>query len=197
LELQLLTGDHAERAHTVAQALGLLQESQQLPQDKLAAINELSQQGGVAMVGEGLNDAPALAAADVGVALGCGADVSRDAAGVCLLADDLRLFPWAVELARRTNQVVMQNLFWAFLYNGCGIALAATGRLNPIWAAAAMAVSSLLVIANSLRLNQFPDLPALAQAESAPSEVQVVEDSRPPSEALPVSLDRKAMAIVP
>ena len=99
--------------------------------------------------------AGALAAADVGVALGCGADVSRDAAGVCLLGDDLRRFPWAVGLARQTGRVVKQNLFWAFTYNCIGIALAATGRLNPIWAALAMAVSSLLVVVNSLRLGAY------------------------------------------
>ena len=157
LELHLLTGDDARRAVAIGQLLAIKTESNQLPDEKVAAIKALAARGSVAMIGDGLNDAPALAAADVGVALGCGADVSRDAAGVCLLADDLRRFPWAVGLARQANRVVKQNLFWAFTYNCLGIALAATGRLNPIWAALMMAVSSLLVIANSLRLSHYPD----------------------------------------
>ena len=162
MELQFLTGDGAPRADALGEQFSVATESDQLPEDKVAAVRELAQRGCVAMVGDGLNDAPALAAADVGVALGCGADVSRDAAGVCLLADDLRKFPWAVGLARMTCSVVKQNLFWAFTYNCIGIAMAATGRLNPIWAALAMALSSLLVVANSLRLGHYPEsLPAI------------------------------------
>lgn len=157
LELQLLTGDGAPRAEAIGEQFSVAAKSDQLPEDKVAAVRELAQRGCVAMVGDGLNDAPALAAADVGVALGCGADVSRDAAGVCLLGDDLRRFPWAVGLARTTGRVVKQNLFWAFTYNCVGIAMAATGRLNPIWAALAMAVSSLLVVTNSLRLSRYPE----------------------------------------
>ena len=156
LELQLLTGDGAPRAEAISEQFALDAKSEQLPEDKVAAVRELARRGCVAMVGDGLNDAPALAAADVGVALGCGADVSRDAAGVCLLGDDLRRFPWAVGLARTTGRIVKQNLFWAFTYNCIGIAMAATGRLNPIWAALAMALSSLLVVGNSLRLGHYP-----------------------------------------
>jgi len=155
LELNLLTGDSAPRAAAAGEQFGITSQSGLLPSDKVAAIRALAGQGGVAMIGDGLNDAPALAAATVGVALGCGADVSRDAAGVCLLADDLERFPWAVELARTTNRVVKQNLAWAFTYNSVGIALAATGQLNPIWAALAMAISSLAVVTNSLRLKNF------------------------------------------
>lgn len=157
LELQLLTGDGAPRAEAIGKQFAVTAKSNQMPDDKVAAVRALAKRGSVAMVGDGLNDAPALAAADVGVALGCGADVSRDAAGVCLLSDDLRRFPWAVELARTTGSIVKQNLFWAFTYNCIGIGLATTGRLNPIWAALAMAVSSLMVVVNSLRLGVFPD----------------------------------------
>ena len=171
LDLRLLTGDGVSCAEALSTQLALVAKSDQLPEDKVAAIRELAERGSVAMIGDGLNDAPALAAADVGVALGCGADVSRDAAGVCLLADDLRRFPWAVGLARMTGRVVKQNLFWAFTYNCIGIALATTGRLNPIWAALAMAVSSLLVVVNSLRLGRYPDsLPMYGDANELAAE---------------------------
>lgn len=183
LQLQLLTGDTSQRAEAIGEQLALDTQSEQLPADKVAAVESLAARGGVAMIGEGLNDAPALAAASVGVALGCGADVSRDAAGVCLLADDLTRFPWAVSLARQTNRIVKQNLFWAFAYNSLGIVLAATGRLNPIWAALAMALSSLLVVTNSLRLSSFPialpdhDLPTKKSADQ-PTHVELPHSAK-------------------
>ena len=151
----VLTGDRAPRGAQLAEQLHVPVRAELLPEDKVACLDELRAAGPVAMVGDGLNDAPALAAADVGVALGCGAELSRDAAGVCLLADDLQRAPWAIALARRTVSTIRVNLFWAFAYNTAGVALAATGKLNPIWAALAMAASSLIVIGNSLRLAGF------------------------------------------
>jgi heavy metal translocating P-type ATPase len=164
LHTTLLTGDHRGRAARIEQELETPVEAEMLPVDKVKAIERLRDQlGPVAMVGDGINDAPALAASDVGVAMGCGADLTRESATVCLLADDLLRFPWAVALARQGVRTIRQNLFWAFVYNGVGIALAASGHLNPVWAAIAMAGSSLAVIANSLRLAHFPEPESLSK----------------------------------
>ncbi len=153
LHVQILTGDQTPRAQIVARQLHLEVQAELLPNDKLQAVEACRNQwGAVAMVGDGVNDAAALTAADVGIALGCGTDVTRDSADVCLLGNDLNMIPWSFELARRTVRTIRQNLFWAFVYNALGIVLAASGRLNPLWAAAAMVVSSLFVIGNSLRL---------------------------------------------
>lgn len=153
LELGVLTGDHAARGAALERELGIRVDAELLPSQKLAAIERAQQViGPVAMVGDGVNDAPAMAASDVGVAMRGGADLTRDAATVCLLGNDLTRLPWAIELSRFTMRVVRQNLFWAFAYNAIGIVLAAAGWLNPMWAAAAMVASSLFVVANSLRL---------------------------------------------
>jgi len=123
------------------------------PEQKVTRVLQFrAQYGVVAMVGDGINDAPALAASDVGIAMGCGADVSRDSAQVCLLSNDVSRIPWAIQLAQRTRSVIRQNLFWAFGYNSVGVILAACGLLNPAVAAGLMIASSLLVISNSLRL---------------------------------------------
>ncbi|MCS6850825.1 MAG: cation-translocating P-type ATPase [Gemmataceae bacterium] len=153
LDVEVLTGDRAARGQALAQELTVPVRAELLPEDKVAAIAEARRrQGPVAFVGDGLNDAPALAAADVGIALGCGSELSRESAAVCLLSDELAQLPWLVRLARQTVRVIRQNLFWAFAYNVGGIALACSGRLNPVLAAIAMVLSSLLVITNSLRL---------------------------------------------
>ncbi len=151
-EAMLLSGDQAARVAAVAMRFDLPWRAGLMPADKLAAIAELRGSRGVVMVGDGINDAPALASADVGVALGCGADVSRWSADVCLLDDDLGNLPWLVDLARATSRTIRWNLLWAFGYNAACIPLAATGLVHPAVAAAAMVASSLFVVGTSLRL---------------------------------------------
>ncbi|MFS0824827.1 heavy metal translocating P-type ATPase [Pseudomonas phoenicis] len=150
----LLTGDNRGSAQAVAQALGIDDvQAEVLPADKAAHVTRLKADGVVAMVGDGINDAPALAAADIGIAMGGGTDVAMQAAGVTLMRGDPRLVPAALEISRKTYAKIRQNLFWAFIYNLVGIPLAALGYLNPVLAGAAMALSSVSVVGNALWLN--------------------------------------------
>ncbi|WP_416422270.1 heavy metal translocating P-type ATPase [Pseudomonas sp. App30] len=149
----LLTGDNQGSARVVAQALGIDDvHAQVLPADKAFRVTQLKADGVVAMVGDGINDAPALAAADVGIAMGGGTDVAMQAAGITLMRGDPRLVPAALEISRKTYAKIRQNLFWAFVYNLIGIPLAAFGLLNPVLAGAAMALSSVSVVSNALLL---------------------------------------------
>jgi Cu+-exporting ATPase len=150
----MLTGDHRRAADAIAGRLGIDRVLANVrPDGKADAIRDLQREGGtVAMVGDGVNDAPALAAADVGIAMGGGTDVALETAGLALLRDDPALVPAAIRLSRSTRSKIGQNLVWAFLYNTLAIPLAAAGLLSPMIAGVAMALSSVSVATNSLLL---------------------------------------------
>jgi Cu+-exporting ATPase len=156
IEVVMLSGDNERTARAVAATLGIERViAGVLPGDKARVIQDLQRQGKVvAMVGDGVNDAPALAAADIGVAIGSGSDVAKETGGIILIKDDVRDVVTGIRLSRATMRKIKQNLFWAFAYNSAGIPIAALGFLNPIIAAAAMALSSLSVIVNSALLKR-------------------------------------------
>ncbi|SFM72550.1 heavy metal translocating P-type ATPase [Halopseudomonas yangmingensis] len=153
----LLSGDSQAAASSVARQLGIEQvRAQVLPADKAEHIRELQQQGRVvAMVGDGINDAPALGTADVGMAMASGTDVAMASAGITLMRGDPLLVPAALDIARHSWRKIRQNLFWAFVYNSLGIPLAAIGLLNPMMAGAMMAASSVSVVSNALLLKRW------------------------------------------
>ena len=157
MTVYMITGDNLGTAQAIAEKAGIEHVlAEVLPEDKANKVRELQQQGlKVAMVGDGINDAPALAVADIGIAMGEGSDIAMESSDITLMRGDLREIATSIELSGRTLRKIRQNLFWAFVYNIVGIPIAALGLLNPVIAGAAMAFSSVSVVSNSLLLKRY------------------------------------------